>query len=257
MGIDHVPVVVNELGSVKQILKDSLFFKIKDGRAHAGVLNCFVKFQDGTYLEFTMPVDSIKSIGSYYTNFLKHRQGATQMVISISSAEAVAKYFTNHSLPFELSENKVWKTVVPKGADLFYIDYANKDWKETKSNTTHDNGAIALNSVYVLTGQMRTAISEYEKYGMQIQSEGTFMHIPYKEFMAGKNSLRLCDVSFASDLLAKFKSPDLNGICGFEIKVASLADFKMLLPQMSTVIIESNQIIYFLEGYNLFFVFVE
>ena len=63
--IDHVPVVVSNIDSIKRILS-ATHFTVKEGREHEGIKNCFIKFQDGTYLEFITPTDSLQRIGKYY-----------------------------------------------------------------------------------------------------------------------------------------------------------------------------------------------
>jgi beta-lactamase class D len=67
--IDHVPIVVNDLENVKEFLRGRLHFTIKEGKTHEGIKNCFVKFQDGTYLEFISPTDSLQAIGRFYKDF--------------------------------------------------------------------------------------------------------------------------------------------------------------------------------------------
>ena len=121
--IDHIPIAVNDLDKLKTILKNELHFTLKEGKIHEGIKNCFVKFQDGTYLEFIQPIDSLPTIGKYYTNFLKTRQGGTSLAISIKNADLVKKLLNEQNIQFNYDRNKIWKTIEPENADVFFIEY--------------------------------------------------------------------------------------------------------------------------------------
>jgi beta-lactamase class D len=118
--IDHVPIVVKDLEKVKNILKNELFFTIKEGKAHAGIKNCFIKFQDGTYLEFISPTDSLQPIGRHYTNFLHTKQGATSLAISTTNARMVKQMLTEQNTQCTDDSNKVWKTIEVQAAGMFF-----------------------------------------------------------------------------------------------------------------------------------------
>lgn len=257
ISIDHIPIVVKDLDSTSRLFSNTLQFKIKNGREHEGIKNCFVKFQDGTYLEFTMPIDSSKAIGKYYADALIKRQGGTALAVSVKSADTIIKYLETQSLPFEISNNSIWKTVSSKEINLFFIEYSNKEWKDTKENTAHSNTALSLKSVYLLSNNLNTDINKYNQHGVKKANNGSFLNIPYVKLTIGKSNLYLLDASRANKLSSKFKSDDLNGICGFEIAVSSLATINSLLSQTEGVLFESKKTICFLESYNFFLIFSE
>src|SRR5690606_26994131 len=134
-----------------KLLSEFLHFKVKAGKDHQGIQNCFIKFQDGTYLEFTMPIDSSQAIGRYYSDILKKRQGGTSLAISVHNSDTIIDFLNAKSISFEVDSNRIWKTVEPKGIDLFFIDYSDKNWKDSKINTTHLNTALSLESTYILS----------------------------------------------------------------------------------------------------------
>ncbi len=233
--IDHIPIVVNNLPKVKNILKNQLHFTIKEGKAHQGIKNCFVKFQDGTYLEFINPTDSLQTIGKYYTNFLKTRQGGTSLAISIANTDLVKKMLNEKNIQFVYESNKVWQTIEPEKADLFFIEYANKNWNEKPINTTHSNTASSLTAVYILTDNIETVIKKYNTLSITEVESGKYLETPYKLFKIGQSNLYLLDGAKSSKIKQLLNSPNLNGICGFHVKVNSLQTFNRLVKQKNNV----------------------
>jgi catechol 2,3-dioxygenase-like lactoylglutathione lyase family enzyme len=257
IGIDHIPIVVKDLDGTSKFFSEVLHFKIKNGKAHEGIKNGFVKFQDGTYLELTMPIDPSKEIGKYYAEALKVRQGGTELAISVQSADTVSNYLKSNLLSFDVSTNPVWKTVSPKGIDLFFIEYANKKWKDTKEHTTHPNTALSLKSTYLFSNNITGDVKKYLQYGFRKTTDGYFLNTPFVQLTVGKSNLYLLDASKAGKLSSKLKTAHLKGIGGFEITVSSLATLNALLSQTKDVLVEPNRTICFLEKYNLFLLFSE
>jgi Glyoxalase-like domain len=257
ISIDHIPIVVKNLDSIKKILSEVLYFKIKDGKEHEGIKNCFLKFQDGTYLEFTSPVDSLQLIGKYYSDFLKVRQGGTSLAISVTNAAVITSNLKAKSVSFEADTNKIWKTISPQGINLFFIDYSNKTWKDTKINTTHPNQALLLKSTYIISNNLEADINKYKSFGFKQIKKGKYSGIPYKQIVVGQSNLYFLDSARANKLTGKFRIQNLNGICGFEIKVSSLATINKLLPKTDNIVITNTKTTYFLKDYNLFIDFSE
>ena len=257
ISIDHIPIVVKDLDSIKKVLSTVASFKIKEGREHEGIRNCFIKFQDGTYLEFTTPVDTLHAIGKYYTERLKQGQGGTSLAISVTNAAAVTTFLISKSIAFEVDSNRIWKTVSPKQADLFFIDYQNKSWKDTEVNTTHPNKALSLQSTYILSDNLKKDIHTYTSFGFKQSRKGVYLDLPYTLMVIGNSKLYLLDASQSKKLPTKFNVHNLRGICGFEIEVSSLASLNKLLPKTENVFIESTQTLFFLKEYHIFFVFSE
>lgn len=247
--------VVKDLESTGKLFSESLHFNIKAGRAHEGIKNSFIKFQDGTYLEFTTPLDPSEEIGNYYAEALKKRQGGTAIAVSVQSADRLIHELESKSLIFDVSTNPIWKTVSPKGIDLFFIEYANKEWKDTKAHTTHSNTALSLTSTYLFSTNLPADIKRYGQYGFRKITDGSFLNIPYVQLAIGKSKLYLLDASKAKQPSSKLKMTLLNGICGFEIRVRSLAEINKLLSPTKNILVEPKRTLCFLEEYNLFLVF--
>jgi Glyoxalase-like domain len=257
VSIDHIPVVVKNLDSIKKLLSGVFYFQIKEGKEHEGIKNCFIKFQDGTYLEFINPVDSLYATGKYYTDFLNHRQGGTVLAISVTNADIITRNLKAGALSFEADSSKIWKTISPVGADLFFIDYSDKTWKDSKINTTHPNMALQLKSAYLISGNLKAAISKYKSLGFRQIKNSNYSGIPCKQIVIGQSNLYFLDASKANKLTAKFKMQNLKGICGFEIKVSSLAAINKLLPKTDNIVIADTNTICYLPEYNFFINFSE
>ncbi|MPR35699.1 VOC family protein [Salmonirosea aquatica] len=257
VSIDHVPVVVRDLESIKNLLSETLHFKVKAGKPHAGIENCFVKFQDGTYLEFITPLDSTPDIGKYYTRFLKQRQGGTSLAISVQSAETVKKELRAKNIAFTSDSNQVWKTVEPSQSDLFYIEYADKSWKDTQQNTSHPNGALSLRSVWIISANVGEDTGKYSEFGFTNTGKEVLLDVPAHRLAVGSSTLFLIDQKNGKRLTSGFSARELTGICGFTLKVNSLGTLKNRLPKSDIVRVDTKRILYFLNEYNLFLEFIE
>lgn len=255
--IDHIPIVVNDLEKVKDIFKNQLHFTIKEGKVHEGIKNCFVKFQDGTYLEFIEPLDSSYSIGKYYANFLLTRQGGTSLAISIKNNDLAKKMLIDKNIPFSVDSNKIWQTIELENSKLFFIEYADNNWKENPTNTKHSNTATSLNSMFFICDDINEEAKKYNHLGFIETEKGIYLETPYKLFKAGQSSLYLLDGKNSSKINQLLTSKKLKGICGFEIKVNSLLTFNQQIMQKDNVIKEKNRTTIYFKDYNMFLAFTE
>jgi Glyoxalase-like domain len=260
ISINHVPIVVADLEKTKKTLVE-LGFKVKNGRKHVGINNCFIKFADGTYLEFIEPLDSSFSIGQYYTKFLKQRQGATALAIDIEDTKNAKKFLSDKHIPFESDSNSIWQTISPqiKDTELFFIEYADKTWKDTKENTTHINGALLLSEVWSSTKKVANEIDKYAKFGFKVYSKTKKHNTDLNTINIGKSKINILDISKSNDFKHNFTTKHFEGICGFTIKVQSLEKLKngIKSPKNLKILSLQNQIVVFLPELNFFMVFVQ
>jgi beta-lactamase class D len=254
--IEHVPIVVTDLDKIKSLLKDQLHFTVKNGRPHAGITNCFVKFQDGTYLEFTQPIDSTQFIGKFYTDFLKARQGGTSLAISITNSEAVQQLFTQQSIPFFVDSSNNSQTIELENSEWFLFE-ADTTWKEKPANMEHSNTAISLRSTYILCDDLDRDAKKYAGLGFKEIGVGKFSGIPYKLVNIGQSQVYLLDGKKSRKLNERLKVKEMRGICGFEIKVKSLQTFNKGLKESDDVIMEKGKTTIYFQDYNFFIVFTE
>ncbi len=255
--IDHIPIVVNDLQKIKAIFQNQLHFTIKEGKVHEGIKNCFVKFQDGTYIELIEPIDTLQTIGKYYADFLKKRQGGTSLAISVSNAELVKKMLKEKSIPFTADSNKIWQTIDPENSNLFFIEYTNKNWKENATNTTHSNTAKSLTATYFLTNKIEAEIKKYKLLGFIEIGSGNYLETPYRLFKVGQSNLYLLDGKNSNKINQLLHSKKLQGICGFDIKVNSLQTFNKQIKQNKNVVFEKNSTTIYFSDYNIFMTFTE
>ncbi len=257
ISIDHIPIAVKNLGNIKNMLSELLCFKVKEGREHAGIKNCFIKFQDGTYLEFITPTDSLQEIGKNYADFLKKRQGGTSFAVSVENSGSLIQYMNVKSISYKIDSNKIWKTIEPKSGGIFFIEYSNKQWKDSKINTTHLNTALSLKSIYFLSNDVLFDLKKYKSFGFSDKGDGIFLNVPYRKLVVGHSNLYLLDESKSIKIKQSLNQSNMTGICGFEIKIKSLSTLNKLIENMPNVTIEKRQTITYLKDINLFFVFTE
>lgn len=257
IAIDHIPIVVDDLTAIKKELVENLHFTIKEGKVHEGIKNCFIKFQDGTYLEFMTPIDRSQRIGKYYSDFLKNRQGGTSLVISVKNADTLSDFLRKANFEFETEHNKIWKTVEPKNLDLFFIEYADPTWRDSKSNTSHRNTALSLTSTYIIDTKEHFFENLYKKLGFRESKTTKLLGITCQSLLIGKSRLFLLEAPKAKQITSNFKTQNFKGICGFEIKVDSLKKLENTLSKSTNIWIEKERIFYFFTDYCFFFEFTE
>lgn len=258
ISINHVPIVIADLKKARNLLSE-LGFKVKNGREHEGINNCFLKFQDGTYLEFVTPLDSKFSIGKYYTDFLKKRQGATALAVDIQKTVAAKHFLSKQNIRYTIDSNNIWQTINPqiKNAEIFFIEYADKNWKDSKENTTHNNGALQLNNTWYVTKNTKDDIKKYANLGFELESKSVHFGTSAYTLRLGRSKLILLETS--PKIQSHFANKSLEGICGFTIKTSSIESIKKILkdrPQQNIIFDEKQALIYFTE-YNFFMEFVE
>lgn len=255
--IDHVPIVVKHLEKVKDVFKNQLHFTIKEGKVHEGIKNCFVKFQDGTYLEFIEPIDSSLSLGKYYNSLLKTRQGGTSMAISVSSTALIKSTLNKKNIQFATDSNKVWRTIEPKDQELFFIEYANKNRVDNPANTEHSNTVASLNSIFFLCNNIDEEAEKYKQLDFAESEKGKYSETPYILFKVGKSNLYLLDGKNSNKINQILNLKKLQGICGFEIKVNSLQSFNERIKQGENIKFENTKTTIYLKDYNIFMMFTE
>lgn len=255
--IDHVPCVVRNLDSVRNSWKNQLHFTVKEGKLHEGITNCFLKFQDGTYLEWIEPVDSTQETGKFYADFLKNREGGTSFAIAVPNDASIKSGLNNAKIPFVADSNKRWQTVEPVNSGLFFIEYADTHWKDQNVYTTHENTAQSLASTYILTDQTDTLLAFYRKLGFTEMERGLFLETPYVRLRVGESNLYVLDLHKAERLKQLLRFDNLQGICGFEIKVGSLKTLNDCVAQTAQVFREKDKTTVYLPEYHLFMLFKE
>lgn len=256
MRIDHVPIVVRDLEAARHFWGDVLQFTIKPGKVHEGIHNFFVKFPDGTYLEFITPVDSTAEIGRYYTHFLRQRAGGTSLALSVTSADSVMRALQQHHIRFDSSANPVWTSIEPQGADLFYIHYNNKNWKERATYTTHPNQSLALTQVWWIAQQPSQDIEHFTQLGLRPSRATSKLAIKVQALQAGTNQLTIITPQQAQRITRLPDNTTHQGIRGFSIEVKSLQHISTLIQQKPTVT-HTDYLMYEIKDNNLFLLFHE
>ncbi|TAE50259.1 MAG: hypothetical protein EAZ89_12455 [Bacteroidetes bacterium] len=255
--IDHVPVVVADLDEVTRFFSETLHFSLKTGKEHAGIKNSFIKFQDGSYLEFITPLDSTQEIGKYYTQALSKRQGGTYLAISVPSADSVRQYLDQQHIAYAADSNRIWKTLEPKDAELFYIQYSDTNRRDKPAYTSHTNGSLSMHSAWVISNDIPSDIQRYSTFGATFIRTDTLLNMPAHLFTVGKSELILLDAQAGKDIPEMLRAPGMQGVCGFTIHVSSLDSLNQLLPVSAQRVVEKNRTVYFLSDYSLFLVFTE
>ena len=140
---------------------------------------------------------------------------------------------------------------------ILVFEYADKNWKESPTNTTHPNTATSLKSTYFLCDNIYEEAKKYKYFGFTEIEKGKYLETPYILFKVGQSNLYLFDGKNSNKIHNSLNSKKLQGICGFEIKVNSLQTFNKQIKQNDNIKYENNKTTIYFREYNIFMIFTE
>jgi len=165
LSVDHIPIAIVDLSTIEYILGDKLQFTIKEGSVHDGIRNCFIKFEDETYLEFVSPIDSLSPLGQLYSNRLKIDSIPYFLAFKIPSTEKIINILHQNSINILLDSTRFWKTISLEHYSIFFIKYNNSNWKEKATFTTHSNGSIGLKHIWLSSNKSNVDLNLLKNLG--------------------------------------------------------------------------------------------
>jgi len=239
--IDHIPIAFSDLSKLKSILVDDLQFTLKEGTEHQGIKNCFIKFKDGTYLEFVSPIDTITRLGRLYSKKLEAEQLAYFIALKVTSKEHIISKLTLNSIPYTFETNRFWEIITFENQSLFFIKYLNSNWKENERFTNHPNGSIGLKTIWLSSKKSKNELSLLQKFGNDVNEQ--------YELEIGNQSIHFHSV-FDSLLVQEFQF-------GISIQVNSLNDLEKRVSENLLTKTSNDALLFTNKSLPFFIEFVE
>jgi catechol 2,3-dioxygenase-like lactoylglutathione lyase family enzyme len=242
-GIDHVGIVVRDLGRATQAFR-ALGFSVRSGGKHPsfGTENCSVRFKDGTYLELVTYYDPGKAAD--IARFLERHEGALFVGLAVSSAQDTAATMRRNgfepvgpeggtiAFPGETSPPPRWYWVAFKQPlfpddPLFFLEYVRRAEGASKSDsavTEHPNTATRVRAAWLAVRNLKSATRTFEKLGLRKGRRGRIQSLGAEgqEIVAGGGTLLLLQPSDATGSAARFVAQRGEAIMGATIEVEDL-----------------------------------
>jgi hypothetical protein len=107
-----------------------------------------------------------------------------------------------------------------------------------------------------LTDDIDREINKYKVLGISKTENGHYLGMAYKSIKIGKNHVYFLEKIKSGVLNTHLTTPNISGICGFQIKVNSLKTLNKASKQKKHIKIEWGKSIVFLHEYNMFLEFI-
>jgi catechol 2,3-dioxygenase-like lactoylglutathione lyase family enzyme len=246
-GIDHVIVIVRDLGEAARTYTEVLGFTVARGGSFPGGLrNRAAKFAS-TYIEFMSVDPSQAPPDDELVRLLKEREGGYAFGLSVSSAQQTADALrarnfdvtgpTGSSLILEGSKDvqrALWQTVaitkpVLPFQPLFFIQYAPRETRSRPSE--HQNTAVDVHSVWIVVKDLETATKGYGALGLRPGRKQRMPQLAAKgrEISAGQGVILLLQATDTKGPLASYVAQHGEGVIGMSIEVRDLQIARSLL----------------------------
>lgn len=149
VGLDHIPVVVAELGR-SITAYGALGFTLKAGRPHTnGIQNAHVKFQDGAGIELVAAPMATDALAAYYVDLLKSGEGPAFLTLHARDTKRLHAALREGG--YEFQQRGQITTLSARELDWLFIVRDNRSPTDRPEHFTHANGATALGAVWVAT----------------------------------------------------------------------------------------------------------
>ena len=263
-GIDHVELVVRDLGATAEIYHDRLGFTVgPQGKHPGGTANGVIGFKNKTYFELLSIYDRDRAAKSAadMIAFLDKHEGALQLGLEIASADETAAYLRARGFdivgpvggtfkpdgvketPPELYKDVLFKKPAVPGDTIFFAEYHHDAWRKLQkeyphllddpAKSTHANGSLNIHSVWMSVENLEMATKAYESVGF---SRGARVELPAiaataQEFLAGDGTILLVSpvASRPAGAVRKFLSDRGESVMGVSIEVQSLKETQAVL----------------------------
>lgn len=152
VGIDHLPVAVNDLDRAAEIYR-RLGFSIKPGRFHAdGIRNKHIKFEDGGGIELITAQRAADALSANYLQLLAQGEGPAFLSFHTLDLQGLETAFRRAR--FAYSEDARTLTLRdPALQFVFFFEGNNRSPTDRPEHFRHANSAYATAGVWIAGGQ--------------------------------------------------------------------------------------------------------
>ncbi|WP_185974305.1 VOC family protein [Litoribacter populi] len=148
--LDHVPIAVMDIIEAEKTFLN-LGFSIKNGKMHSnGLINFFLKFADGTYIEIISPSKGVQdSTTEFYADFLKKSEGGAALCLSADFEDNATSYKNWPLKQFDFPKVFTITQIDSSEFDwLFFIKY-HADVIDEPRLLIHDNQVLGIEKVHL------------------------------------------------------------------------------------------------------------
>lgn len=148
VGIDHVPVVVENIEEAEASYR-RLGFSLKPGRPHAnGLRNSHIKFKDGSGIELVSPPRQPgDALARTYAGLLNQGEGPVFLSFHARDMQALRVALGRANLGFEETDGLL--TLLDPRLDFIFFLRDNRSPTDLPEHLAHANSAIAMAEVWL------------------------------------------------------------------------------------------------------------
>lgn len=214
IGIDHIPVVVNNLDSATIFYK-KLGFSIKPGRFHQnGIRNQHIKFPNGTEIELITASQPVDPLTTEYYNSLKEGEGPVYFGLFATNPTALTKQIDTNIL------------------HPLFFGSRNHSPTDKPEHFAHSNTAYSLTSIWLATDHISTYLQLFKKLGIKVKQKKMFSGITAQIAVLKEGEVIL--------LPASLQVIPHHQVIGVTVQVKDLKKLKTILQQSDIKGIESK-----------------
>lgn len=263
-GLDHPGILVHDLEAAKDTYRDNLGFWIQPRGVFSvntsGIKTSTALFEDGSYLYLVAVNDpeTVRLNRTSYITFLEKHEGARFLILSVSSAEAIAKFLKGRGLDVN---DPATRTVIPPGAkdlpppigwavtfrtpilpadSISFFQAANPEVRKERmreanasGRTQHPNTAKRIAAAWIVVEDIKAATKAFETVGFHIAGKRSFPELGAtgREIKVGAGRIVLLKPKDKTGRSAAFLADRGEGIMGVTLEVGSLETARTLLEK--------------------------
>jgi catechol 2,3-dioxygenase-like lactoylglutathione lyase family enzyme len=177
MGIDHIPLVVNDVDAAADSYR-RLGFAIKPGRFHPdGIRNQHIKFPDGAGIELITAPAATDDLTTHYRQLLAQGEGPAHVSFHSTSLVALGNALKRRQIGYSLNGG----LLVPNDPALqsfFLFEGSNRSSTDRPEYFAHTNTARATIGVWLAGGDQSGMIAFFESLGAPVRQQRVWVPDP-------------------------------------------------------------------------------
>jgi catechol 2,3-dioxygenase-like lactoylglutathione lyase family enzyme len=177
IGIDHIPLVVNDLDAAADTYR-RLGFAIKPGRFHPdGIRNQHIKFADGGGIELITAPAATDDLTTHYRQLLAQGEGPAYVSFHSANLVALGNALKRRQIDYSVKGG----VLVPNDPALqsfFLFGGSNRSSTDRPEHFAHTNTARATIAVWLAGGDHSGMIAFFESLGARVRQQRVWVPDP-------------------------------------------------------------------------------
>ena len=173
IGIDHLPVAVNDLDRAAEIYR-RLGFSIKPGRSHAtGIRNEHVKFEDGGGIELITAQRAADPLSATYVQLLAQGEGPAFLSFHTLHLPVLETAFRRARFAYS-EDDRTLTFRDPALQFVFFFEGNNRSPTDRPEHFQHANSAYATAGVWIAGGDDSPLVPLLQSAGGELATKKVF-----------------------------------------------------------------------------------